>query len=114
MRGLCSAILAFEALVIGFAALVAKDLTEVSDGALWAVAGGGAAAALVLTGLLGHRWAYVAGSVFQLLLVASGLVVPVMFFLGVVFAALWFGALWLGRRVARLQAAAGSQAAADQ
>ncbi|MDQ1616739.1 MAG: hypothetical protein QOJ60_2678, partial [Actinomycetota bacterium] len=30
MRALCSAVLAFEALVIGFAALVAKDLTEVS------------------------------------------------------------------------------------
>ena len=40
----------------------------------------------------------------QVLLVAAGFVVPVMFFLGAVFAGLWFLALYLGRRVERLQA----------
>jgi len=40
----------------------------------------------------------------QVALVAAGLVVPVMFFLGLVFAALWFLAIHLGRKVERLQA----------
>ena len=64
---------------------------------------------LVLTGLLRYGWAYVAGSVLQVLLILAGLVVPVMFFLGAVFAALWVLAIYLGRRVARLQADRGPE-----
>ena len=37
--------------------------------------------------------------------VATGFVVPVMFFLGVLFGALWFLVLHLGRKVERLEAA---------
>jgi hypothetical protein len=54
---------------------------------------------VVLAGLLRHRWAYVAGSVLQGLTIISGFAVPAMFFLGGIFAALWFTAIWLGRRV---------------
>ncbi len=64
---------------------------------------------LVLTGLLRYGWAYVAGSLLQVLLILAGLVVPVMFFLGAVFAALWVLAIYLGRRVARLEADRGPE-----
>jgi hypothetical protein len=105
VRGICAAVLVFEGLVIFFATLVALDLSDVSDGALWAVGGGGAVLCLLLAGLLRWRWAFVAGSVLQVALVAAGFVVPVMFFLGLVFAGLWFLALHLGRKVERIQAA---------
>ena len=104
-RLLCSTVLVSEALVIVFAMLVAKDLTDVSTRALMSVGGGGALACLLLSGLLRRRWAYVAGSLLQVLLVLSGLVVPTMFLLGAVFAALWFLSLYLAVRVGRTQSA---------
>jgi hypothetical protein len=99
VRGICAAVLVFEGLVVLFATLVALDLTDIDHGTLWAVGGGAAVLCLLLAGLLRYRWAFVAGSVLQAGLVAAGLVVPVMFFLGLVFGGLWFLALYLGRRV---------------
>jgi hypothetical protein len=104
VRGICAAVLVFEGLVLLFATLVALDLSDVGDATLWTVGGGGAALCVVLAGLLRHRWAYPVASSLQVALVAAGFVVPVMFFLGAVFAGLWFLALHLGRRVERLQA----------
>ena len=103
MRGICAAVLVFEGLVLLFATLVALDLTDVGDATLWAVGGGGAVLCVVLAGLLRYPWAYPVASSLQVALVAAGFVVPVMFFLGAVFAGLWFVALHLGRRVERLQ-----------
>ena len=111
MRTLCGAVLASEALVIFFAVLVAKDLTDIDDTLLFAVGGGAAVACLVLAGLLRYRWAYVVGSVLQVFVIASGFVVPMMFGLGVIFAALWVLAIYLARRVARLQEAHAARAA---
>ena len=111
MRGICAAVLVFEGLVIFFATLVALDLTDVDHATLWSVGGGGAVLCVLLAGLLRHRWAFAVASTLQVALVVSGLVVPVMFFLGLVFGALWFLAIHLGRKVERLQterAAAGA------
>jgi len=88
--------------VLFFASLVATDLSDLDDSTIWWVGGGAALACLMVTALLRHRWAYVAGSLLQVLVIAAGVVVPVMFFLGVVFAVLWVLAIYLGRRVARL------------
>jgi len=101
VRGITAAVLVFEGLVIFFATLVALRLTDIDHATLWWVGGGGAVLCLLLAGLLGRSWGYPAGSVLQVAVVASGLVVPVMFFLGVVFAGLWFLALHLGRKVER-------------
>ena len=101
-RILCATVLVAESLVVGFALLVAKDLTAVPTATLLWVGGGTAAGCLLLAGLLRRRWAYAAGSVLQLVLVLAGLVVPVMFFLGAVFALLWFLSLYLAARVDRL------------
>jgi hypothetical protein len=112
VRGICAAVLVFEGLVIFFATLVALSLTDISHATLWWVGAGGAVLCLLLAGLLRHRWAYAAGSGLQVAVVASGLVVPAMFFLGLVFAALWFLAMHLGRKVERLDEAR-AEAGAD-
>ena len=77
VRGICAAVLVFEGMVIFFATLVALDLSDVER--QHAVVGGGRrrrACCLLLAGLLRWRWAFVAGSVLQVALVAAGFVVP--------------------------------------
>jgi hypothetical protein len=106
VRGICAAVLVFEGLVVFFAMLVALDLSDVDHATLWWVGSAALVACVALAGLLGRSWALGAGSGLQVLIVASGIVVPTMFFLGALFAALWFLAIFLGRRVERLQAAA--------
>lgn len=86
-----------------FATLVAIDLGDVDDTVLWWVGGSASVACVLAAGLLRRPWGYAVGSALQVVVVAAGFVVPVMFFLGIVFAGLWFLALYLGRKVERLQ-----------
>ena len=102
MRGIAAAVLVFEGMVVFFATLVALDLADVDDSTLWWVGGSLAVACVVTAGLLRAPWGYAVGSALQAAVVAAGVVVPVMFFLGPLFAALWFLALHLGRKVARM------------
>ncbi len=101
MRRLCATVLIFEAIVIGLAIPVAITIEHESHGAA-GVAGGVLAAIAVLlaavVGRPGQRWALVAGSLLQVAVIATGLVVPAMFVLGAIFAALWAAAIWLGVR----------------
>jgi hypothetical protein len=97
-RTIAASILAFEALVVFFAGLVAKQLSDLSTGAALALTGGIALALLVTAGLLRHPAGYVVGSVLQVAVIGLGLWVPAMFFLGGIFAVLWFLGLHLGRR----------------
>jgi uncharacterized protein DUF4233 len=106
VRGILAAVLVFEGLVVFFATLVALDLSDVSDTTLWTVGSLFALACFLLAGFLRRPWAIAVGGSLQVALVATGVVVPVMFFLGTLFAALWFFAIYLGRRVERMQAAA--------
>ena len=39
-----------------------------------------------------------AGSALQVLVIAAGVIVPVMYALGAIFAGLWVLAIWMGRR----------------
>jgi hypothetical protein len=103
VRGIAAAVLVFEGMVVFFATLVALDLSDVDDGTLWWVGGTVSLACLVAAGLLRRPWGYAVGTALQLLVVAAGLVVPVMFFLGLLFAGLWFFVLYLGRKVERAQ-----------
>jgi len=104
VRGIAAAVLVFEGLVVFFATLVALDLSDVEDATLWWVGGTAALACVVAAGFLRRPWGPAVGSALQVVVVAAGLVVPAMFFLGVVFAGLWFFALYLGRRVERHEA----------
>jgi hypothetical protein len=104
VRTIAASVLVAEAFVLFFATLVATDLIDADERSVWAVGGAAALLCLVVAALLRYRWGYVAGSLLQVAVVASGFVLPVMFFLGAVLAGLWVLALVLGRRVARLQA----------
>ncbi|HLS72308.1 MAG TPA: DUF4233 domain-containing protein [Actinomycetaceae bacterium] len=89
-----------EALVVLFAGLVSYGLELVSTTALW-LGGGGLALWALLAGMLVRRGTvgYVLGSVLQLALLATGLVVPMMFIVGGVFAVLWLVSLRVGGQI---------------
>jgi Protein of unknown function (DUF4233) len=99
VRRLCAVVLALQAVVTALSIPVAIAVAH-ADGTTAGVVGGVlAVAGLVVAGLLRFRWAYVAGSVLQVLVIATGFVVTTMFVLGIIFAALWATAIWLGWRV---------------
>jgi hypothetical protein len=91
-------VLAAEAVVLFFFALTASRLRP-NDAALIAIVSAlGATAALALCGLVRHRWALWVGGALQVALIAAGLVIPIMYVLGAIFAVLWFAALRLAAR----------------
>jgi hypothetical protein len=103
LRQLCGTVLAMEAIVIGLAIPVAIVLEHVHRGLAGGVGGGLAVCALLLSGLVGRPgmdWTLVAGTVLQALVIAAGAVVPAMYGLGAIFAALWITGIWLARRLA--------------
>jgi hypothetical protein len=102
MRRLCATVLVMEALVIALAIPVAISVGHADPGLAGGIGGAVAVTAIVVAGLLGRhgtRWPYAVASVLQGLVIAGGVVVPVLFFLGAIFAALWVTAIWLGYRV---------------
>lgn len=101
----CASVLFFEAIVVGLAIPVALQLTDASrPGVLWGF-GAVAVGCLVCAGLVGRPGGVIAGSVLQVGVLATGLVVPTMVVLGVVFATLWVMAIRYGRRVDAIKAA---------
>jgi hypothetical protein len=102
MRRLCGTVLAMEAVVVLLAIVPAKVMEHVNGGTAAALGGGIALLAILLAGCVGRPrmgWALYAGSALQLLVIASGALLPAMYILGVIFAALWFTGIWLGRKV---------------
>jgi hypothetical protein len=102
---MCAAVLGFEAIVLGLSAPVMIAVADVRPAAALGGALGLAALALVAAGLLRRPWAYGLGHIVQVGALALGLVVPVMFVLGAIFAALLVAAIVLGRRVEQAKAA---------
>ena len=101
MRRLCATVLIFEVVVIGLAIPVAITISHAKPALAGVVGGVLAVAALVIAGLVGRPgqgWTLVGGTVLQAAVIATGIVVPAMYALGVIFAALWLTAIWLGRR----------------
>jgi hypothetical protein len=99
VRTLCASTLLGEFFVIGFAGLVAMQLSDVPTGTVWAVSGTAMVLSLLLCGMLGRPGAVQLGWALQIGLVASGFVVPAMFFLGACFAGLWWASVHFGRKV---------------
>jgi hypothetical protein len=95
MRVLAAAVLSMEAILMGFALLIAKDsATEIE---LWL----GALLALVLflsAGMLKRKFGYLLGSILQVFLISYGLVIWHMYYMGGLFLVLWVAAILLGRR----------------
>jgi hypothetical protein len=100
-RSLFATILACEAVVIGLAIPVAVAVGGVSGLTAGVVCGGLAVLCLVMAGLLRFSWAVPVGTGLQVLIVATGFLVPAMFFLGALFGLLWGTAIWMGRKAER-------------
>jgi Protein of unknown function (DUF4233) len=90
-----------EAIVVGLAIPVAVQVDHLSPHAAGLTGGIAAVAAVVFAALARRALAatLVGGSLVQVFAIASGSVVPVMYFLGGIFAALWAVGIWLGYRV---------------
>ena len=104
MRQLCGTVLIMEAIIVALAIAPAIALEHVHGGTAGAVGGAIAVLAILLAGLIGRPrmgWVLYAGSALQVLVILSGLVIPAMYVLGVIFAALWFTGIWLARKVER-------------
>jgi uncharacterized protein DUF4233 len=105
-RGMCAAILCLEAVTLGLTTPVMISVSDVDTGtALW-IGLGLTVACLLLAGMLRGEWAYVVGWLVQAAAIGLGLVVPLMFLLGALFALLWGTAYFLGLRIERERAAA--------
>lgn len=103
-RMFAATVLVLEVLVIFFAALVAYGLRLADPAAIAVAAGGVAVLVFLAVGLLRTWIGYVLGSVLQVWVLATGLVVPAMYVLGGLFAALWVVGLRLGTRIDRERA----------
>ena len=102
IRRLCGTVLIMEAIVIGLAIPVAIVMEHLRHGVAGGVGGALAVSALLLSAVVGRPgmgWALWAGTALQVLVIAAGIVVPAMYILGVIFAALWVTGIWLARRL---------------
>ena len=100
-ESLLSIVLMLEAFLVFFAALAAFGLELLPAG----VALGGGAALIVLLALDGrlvrYDWGIWLGWVLQLALIALGVLLPLMFFIGAGFLALWIFCFVRGRGIDR-------------
>jgi len=95
-RRLTSSVLAMEVVVFWLAIIVAIIQDHVFVAAAVAVGGALALGCIAIAGLIRRPWAYFAGGVLQVLAIACGFVVPVMFVIGAIFAVLWVVCIRLG------------------
>ena len=99
MRAMCAAMLTFEAIVLGLSVPVMISVEDVDSGLAVALGLGLAVLCVLTAGLLRRPWAYTVGHLLQVGAVCLGFVVPAMFFVGAMFAALWATAYLVGRRI---------------
>jgi Protein of unknown function (DUF4233) len=101
MKRLCATVLIMEAIVVGLAIPVAVQIDHLAPSSA-GMTGGIAAVAAVLLAAAARRLlpvTLVGGTLLQIFVIVAGVVVPVMYFLGGLFAALWAIGIWLGYRV---------------
>ncbi len=99
VRGVGAGTLAAEGLVL-LLAIIPLRVLGASAGGGTVVIVGLAVASFALAGLLRHTWAWLGGSVLQLMLIVCGFVVhPSLAVLGVLFGLVWFYVLRVRRGV---------------
>ncbi|WP_329120589.1 DUF4233 domain-containing protein [Streptomyces sp. NBC_01353] len=113
MRTLCASTLIGEFFVIGFAGLVAMKDASLSMSTVWWVCGIAMLVSVLLCGMITRPGGLQLGWALQVALVASGFVVPVMFFLGATFAVLWWASIHYGRKIDEAKARWAAQAEAE-
>ncbi|MFF9759118.1 MULTISPECIES: DUF4233 domain-containing protein [Streptomyces] len=99
MRTLCASTLIGEFFIIGFAGLVAMKDADLSTGTVWTVCGIAMFLCVALCGMITRPGGVVLGWALQVALVLSGVFVPMMFFMGALFALLWWASVHFGRKV---------------
>lgn len=99
MRHMCAAMLSLQAIILGLSIPVMITVEDVSGGLAAAIGGGLAVLCVLTAGMLRRPWAYWVGHAIQVATILTGFLVPIMFFIGLMFAALWLGAFFLGRRI---------------
>jgi uncharacterized protein DUF4233 len=114
-RRLTSSVLSMEFIVFWLAIIVAIVQSHVRVPLALAFGGAFAVGCIVVAGMITRPWAYRAGAVLQVLAIACGFAVPVMFVIGGLFAVLWTVAVRLGdaalRRARQFEAYVGGSAA---
>lgn len=105
-RGMCAAVLALEAIVLGLTTPVMISIKDVSTAAALWIGLGLCVVCIVLAGMLRRPWAYWVAWLVQAAAIALGVVIPLMYVLGGIFALLWGLADGLGRKIDRERAAA--------
>lgn len=98
-RSLASIVLGFETIVVFLAALVFFGLGALPP---LVALGGGAALVIVFLAtiaLLRFEWGYVIGWILQAIMIASGILNPVMFVVGALFAGMWVYSMVTGTRI---------------
>jgi len=112
-RALSSMLMVFEAGVVFFAMLVAFGL-KVADGpTVWAVGLSLTFLLMVTPAILGKKFSYAWGWFLQLVVVALGIWVPLMYVLGGIFVCLWTWAMIAGGTIDRARAILDAQAAQE-
>ena len=105
-QSLASIVLAFEVIVVFLASLVAFGL-KVQPGPVALIGGGVICLALLATlALLRYEWSFALGWVLQGVIVATGIFVPAMWIVGLVFAGMWVYSMVVGGRIDRQKSAA--------
>ncbi len=102
MKVLARSVLVMESITMGFALLLVRLDNDGSELLI------GSVIALLLflnAGLLRSRFGWWLGHALQIAVILYGLVIPTMFFMGAVFAALWVAALYFGRKGEAIRAA---------
>jgi hypothetical protein len=96
---MCAAMLTLEAVVLALSVPVMIAVEDVERSLALVLGLGLAVLCLVTAGLLRQAWAYVVGHALQVAAIGLGFLVPIMFLVGAVFAALWALAYLLGRKI---------------
>ena len=98
-RALCAAMLTLEAVVLALSVPVMILVEDVDTGIAVGLGIGLAVLCVLTAGLLRRPWAYLVGHALQVGVICLGFVVPVMFLVGAMFAALWALAYLVGRKI---------------
>lgn len=103
-RSLCAGMLTLQAVVLFLAGLVMTGLTDLGFAASVGIGLGLAVLCVLAAGMLGRPGGYALGWAVQVVSVALGFVVTIMFFLGLLFGSLWAAAYFLGAKIDREKA----------
>ncbi|QYJ04336.1 DUF4233 domain-containing protein [Nocardioides panacisoli] len=105
-RAMCATVLTLEAITLGLTTPVMITIADVPQTTALTVGLGLLVACLLAAGVLRSRAGYWLGHALQVAAVGLGVVVPMMFFLGGIFALLWGTSYWLGGKIERERAEA--------